>query len=189
MAENKNFLLESFKNRQSEKNTLASREALRLVNLYRSLSYFNPEFVEKYNQMLLGSSPAVRRLLHTFMGGEEVKDYLDFLQQNSHLSDTTPDQKQTSGNQMMTGYLPQPDSDIGLTRNNEGSFSVSEAEWEKLKQEQRVLQERLQLLLKEVENTKQKGSGFSQRPVSYTPSSNKNYSEIIEEGAEDKSYE
>ena len=188
MAENKNVLLESFKSRQSEKNTLASREALRLVNLYRSLSYFNPEFVEKYNQMLLACTPPVRRLLHTFMGGEEVKDYFDFLQQNAHLSDTMSKQDQNFGTQT-TGYLPQPDSDISLTKDDKGNFSVSQSEWEKLKQEHSILQERLQQLLKELEEVKQKGSGFTLRPVSYTSSTNKNYSEIIEEEAEDKSHE
>ena len=187
MAENKNVLLESFKNRQSEKNTFASREALRLVNLYRSLSYFNPEFVEKYNQMLLSSSPAVRRLLHTFMGGEEVKDYLDFLQQNAHLSDTASEQNQNFETQTI-GYLPQPGSDIGLTKNNEENFYVSQSEWEKLKQEQKVLQERLQTLLKEIEETKQKGIGFNQKSA-YASSVNKNYSEIIEEASEDKPHE
>ena len=191
MAENKNILLESFKNRQSEKNTFASQEALRLVNLYRSLSFFNPEFVEKYNQMLLASSPDVRRLLHTFMGGEEVKDYLEFLQQNARLSDVTSEQKQNPENQV-PGYLPQPGSDVSSEEKNDGKFFISQNEWEKLKQEHRVLEERLQQLLKGGEGTRNR-SDLSQQSVvqktSYTSSADKNYSEIIEENLEDKPHE
>ena len=86
MLESSQVLLQHFKARKSEKDRQATQEARRLVNLYRSLSCFGDGFVGQYNQMLLSVKPNVKRLLRNFMGGEEVEDYLEFLQENAHLS-------------------------------------------------------------------------------------------------------
>ena len=185
MAETKNVLLEKFKNRQSEKDTLASREALRLVNLYRSLSYFSPEFVDKYNQMLLSTSSDVRRLLHTFLGGEEVEDYFEFLQHHDHLSETETT-NETNFDDQKKGYLPQPDSDIQMNSAPAEKFSSSQGKLEQLEKEQKLLQEQLQMILKELKKT---ATGFPQNRPSVAPKStvmNESYSEILEENLEDK---
>ena len=80
MAENTEILLERFKAKKAEKDSASLQEARRFVNLYRSLSCFGNDFVDKYNEMLLMIKPNVRRLLSTFMGGKEVEDYLEFLE-------------------------------------------------------------------------------------------------------------
>ena len=178
MTESKNVLLESFKNRHSEKETIFSREALRLVNLYRSLSCFGSEFVDKYNQMLLSASPAVRRLLSSFMGGEEVEEYLEFLQQHAHLSDSEVE-KETTAAVQTKGYLPTPDSDISKTRGDK-NVSIPQKEWENIQAEHLALKQQNQQLLQAL--SKQKESAFNRNRV-------ESYSEIIEDNVEDKAHE
>ena len=179
MTDTKNVLLESFKNKHSQKETEFSREALRLVNLYRSLSCFGSEFVDKYNQMLLSASPAVRRLLSSYMGGEEVEEYLEFLQQHAHLSDSEME-KETANPIQTKGYLPLPDADISKSESAE-RVSVSKKEWENLKAEYQALKQQTQLLLKAVE----KQGIYYQNPKLKS----ENYSEIIEDNMEDKDHE
>ena len=193
MVENKNLLLEKFKNRQSEKDTIIFQEAQRLVNQYRSLSCFDAEFVEQYNQVLLNSSPAVRRLLSTFMGGEEVEDYLEFLQQNFHLQKDELNQKKNEETKNK-GYLPEPENDI---RTPNGSLSVSRSEWEQMRSDYVTLKQQMQLLLKKVGNPNQTGvetgnffdNKISSVDTSQTRTVKENYSEIIEESQEDKTHE
>ena len=179
MTESKNVLLESFKNRHSEKETESSREALRLVNLYRSLSCFGSEFIDKYNQMLLSASPAVRRLFSSLVGGEEVEDYLEFLQQHAHLSDSEVE-KETVNPIQKKGYLPSPDADV-LKTGQGGSVSISQKEWENMKTEYQSMKQRIQYLLKIFEK-----QGIAIPEQRFNPN---NYSEIIEDNAEDKDHE
>ena len=174
MENSKNVLLDSFRKKQATKETALSQEALRLVNLYRSLDYFAPEFVDKYNKMLLGASPAVRRLLGTFMGGEEVEDYFEFLQQNAHLSDIEVEQK-TDIDIKNKGYLPGPEADIVSPLNNS---QISKDELDKLKSEQKLLKEQIQNLLNQL--------GKANLKNSFTSNS---YSEIVEDVQEEKGHE
>lgn len=196
MAETKNLLLEKFRNRQSEKDTVIFQQAMRLVNQYRSLSYFGNDFVDQYNQTLLNASPAVKRLLGTFMGGEEVEDYLEFLQQNFHLQgDEGEHQKNVEIKNK--GYLPEPDADMDIgTPGN--SSSVSSIEWEQMKADNIILKEQVQLLLKELGSLKQKPvtGSLGEKVPSASPvrfsqpkSAGDNYSEIIEESGEGKAHE
>lgn len=175
MVNSKNVLLDSFRKKQATKETALSQEALRLVNLYRSLDYFAPEFVDKYNQMLLKTSPAVRRLLGTFMGGEEVEDYLEFLQQNAHLSDSEVEQK-TDMDAKNKGYLPEPEADIASSSNN--NSQIYKDELDKLKSEQKLLKDQIQNLLDQLGRTSSKNSFISN-----------SYSEIVEEAQEEKGHE
>ena len=199
MVESKNILLENFKNRKSVKEGVAYQEALRLVNLYRSLSCFGNEFVEKYNQMLLSTSPAVRRLLNTFMGGEEVEDYLEYLEQNSHLSDQEVEQMTKEEVSNNKGYLPEPEKDIvyGEKSSSQESSVVSQKEWEEMKKQKQFLMEQVQFLLKELAGSSQ-GGDFSNQKLDSLMASNRfkqvnnpreNYSEIVEETTEVKDHE
>ena len=52
MAEDTKILLKNFKEKKAEKDSTSLQEARRLVNLYRSLSCFGDDFVEKHNEML-----------------------------------------------------------------------------------------------------------------------------------------
>ena len=179
MTDSKNTLLETFKNRQADKNIAVAQEALRLVNLYRSLSCFGSDFVDKYNQMLLASPPAVRRLLSTFMGGEEVEDYLEFLQQNSHLSEVKSENNDVKDT-LNKGYLPGPETDaIGGSSQKD---SISRSDWEKMNEEQRKLKDQVQQLLNELAKNK-----YSTKPP--VVSSFDRYSEITDDSVEEKKHE
>ena len=184
MTSSKNVLLDNFRKKQANKETAFSQEALRLVNLYRSLDCFASEFVDKYNQMLLGASPSVRRLLGTFVGGEEVEDYLEFLQQNAHLSDVEVEQK-TDMDIKSKGYLPEPNSDISSSQNN---VQFSQDEFEKLKAEQKLLKEQIQKLLNQLGQTSQQPKPNFKNSFVSSPSSD-TYSEIVEEMQEEKTHE
>ena len=192
MPETKNLLLEKFKNRQSEKDTVIFQQAMQLVNQYRALSFLGSDFVDQYNQTLLNASPAVKRLLGTFMGGEEVEDYLEFLQQNFHLQGDELLQQENVETKNK-GYLPEPDADVGWKNNS--SESVSLKEWEQIKEDNIILKEQIQGLLKELASLKQaSGTGsFDKKAPSLRFSRTNNvgdgYSEIIEETGEEKQHE
>ena len=135
MPESTESLLQRFKAKKAEKDSTSLQEARRLVNLYRSLSCFGDDFVGKYNEMLLMIKPNVRRLLGTFMGGKEVEDYLEFLEQNAHLSVSEKGQTDTDAAvvpQNNKGYLPDPDLDIGAKKTTEDVISVRTSEWKEL---------------------------------------------------------
>ncbi|MBO7484312.1 MAG: hypothetical protein J6T55_04265 [Alphaproteobacteria bacterium] len=183
MADSQNTLLEAFKNRQADKNIAVAQEALRLVNLYRSLSCFGSDFVDKYNQMLLASSPAVRRLLRTFMGGEEVEEYLEFLQQNSHFSEVKSEANKSEEN-LNKGYLPGPESD-SVTKDAYQKETVSKSDLEKMNEEQRKLKEQVQQILNEL--AKNKYSNLSTKAPAI--SSFDRYSDITDDSVEEKTHE
>ena len=168
MSESSQVLLQHFKARKSEKDRQAIQEARRVVNLYRSLSCFGEDFIPIYNQMLLAVKPNVKRLLRNFMGGEEVEDYLEFLQENAHLSKAEVEQKNADNPvQMKKGYLPDPEFDLDGTAVK--MVKVPQTEWEKMQT-----------------------SAVSKSSLSFknmrTPSTEK-YSEIIEEGSGEKEHE
>lgn len=181
MAGTSKNLLEKFKAKQSEKDTALLQEARRLVNLYRSISCFGDDFVDQYNKMLLNVQPNIRRLLRNFMGGEEVESYLQFLEQNIHLSQNGSEHKNEMNTLQTKGYLPDPSMDErgGIQK---GKITVSESEWEEMKEQKKALLEQTQMLLKRLERLEQNISG-TKRPLN-TPSSYENYSEIIEESGE-----
>ena len=194
MAETKNLLLEKFKNKQSEKDTVIFQQAMQLVNQYRSLSSFGNEFVDQYNQTLLNAPPAVKRLLNTFMGGEEVEDYLEFLQQNFHLQEDGGDQRENVEIKNK-GYLPDPDNDISVSNS---ATSFPQTEWEQMKADNIVLKEQVQLLLKELGSLKKmpvtdsfdkKLPSVSPTRFSQTKRVGDSYSEIIEDTGEEKIHE
>ena len=145
MVESSQTLLQHFKAKKSEKNSVALQEARRLVNLYRSLACFGDDFLAEYNKMLLDTKPSVKRLLGTFTGGDEVEDYLEFLQENAHLTKAEVEQNTSQGNFQTKGYLPTPDEDVKSETSN-GMVTISKEEWEKMKAQKEALTKQLQSL-------------------------------------------
>ena len=188
MTENTEILLQRFKAKKAEKDSTSLQEARRLVNLYRSLSCFGNDFVGKYNEMLLAIKPNVRRLLSTFMGGKEVEEYLEFLEQNAHLavSETTQEGRGEVVPQNK-GYLPMPDLDVGVNKTGEKMISVREEDWNKLCAQKEHLVKQTQDLLNVLKRFE--GSSFASVQGIATPSEKsafETYSEIIEESPGEK---
>ncbi len=169
MTEASQLLLQHFKEKKAEKDSVSVQEARRLVNLYRSLSCFGNDFLPQYNQMLLAVKPNVKRLLSTFMGGKEVEDYLEFLEQNAHLTNTEVEQTDVVNLSQMKGYLPLPDDDLKGGREDDSMMLVSKVEWQEMKSQKEALLNTLNELCQ------------NSAPNSQSNSSNENYSEIVED--------
>ena len=184
MSETTQILLERFKARKTEKDSTSLQEARRLVNVYRSLSCFGSDFIDKYNQMLMDVKPNVRRLFSTFMGGKEVEDYLEFLEENAHLSVSANGEKEgLTVVPQNKGYLPDPDSDVDVSKKTE-TFSVSEAEWREMKAQNEALAKQTKDLLnivKELGKNEKRSRGTEGYSAAPRSSSFENYSEIIED--------
>lgn len=178
MTESSQTLLQQFKLKKSEKDSVALQEARRLVNLYRSLSCLGDDFLNEYNQMLLEVKPSVKRLLTTFMGGSEVEDYVEFLQENAHLSKTEGEQQNISGVSQAKGYLPSPEADIAMRGQGE-MMTVSKEEWEKMKLQNETLLKKLKGLSNIAKTIQSSASDFS----------TDDYSEIIEDISGDQNNE
>ncbi len=167
-----NPLLKAFQEQKVSKQNLELLAAQRLVNLYRSLHCFKPEFVDTFNQFLLSATVEEKRLLSTIMGGGEVRSYLDFLQTQVHQN------QEANGGQknQEKGYLPDPEEDEAVPE-SDGSISISAEEWQKMKAQQKALMEQTQLLANSL-----KGVNVSPK-VSETPRPeiSQNYSDIIED--------
>ena len=110
-----NQLLNAFVHRKKTHDNTTAIAAQRLVNLFRQLSVFKPEFVAEYNRMLLNASDEVRMMMKDIVGGPTVRQYLDFLQaKTEHISEDEEseysDMKSELNNN--TGYLPDPEEDM-----------------------------------------------------------------------------
>ena len=183
MTEASQLLLQHFKEKKAEKDSTAVQEARRLVNLYRSLPCFGESFLPRYNQMLLEVKPGVKRLLNTFMGGKEVEDYLEFLEQNAHLTKAETEQTDVINVSQTKGYLPTPDADLG-DKKADGMITISEAEWQEMKAQKEALIQQKQALLNTLGKLGQKPTSAPQKKSSF-----ENYSEIIEDTSGGKSDE
>ena len=171
MVDAANELLQQFQKQKVSQESEILQAAQRFVNQFRSLRLFDESFVQEYNTQLLACSPDVRRFLPSLMGGQEVRDYLEFLEkQQPHNSDDSenPDQSST----MSDGYLPSPDSDLINAGEGVGTVRVSQSEFQQLQEQQKILMEQTQQLLKRInqQEAASMGEGVTGR-----------YSEIIEE--------
>ena len=170
--ENLNPLLKAFQEQKVSKQNTELLVAQRLVNLYRSLHCFKPEFVDEYNQLLLSATVEEKRVLSTLMGGSEVRSYLDFLQQQFHQNQNADSSQQNQNK----GYLPNPDQDEVASDTSE-NIHISKEEWHKMQEQQRLLMEQTQLLADSVKNVKQVAQGVEKQPMEM----GQNYSDIIED--------
>lgn len=103
-------LLTQFNAKKHDQEDEKAIEAQRLVNMYRNLSVFPPEFVEKYNDILLGSSKEAQVLLPSIQGGASVREYLSYLQTAKGVD--TSEEKTDDSDIAIQGYLPTPEEDI-----------------------------------------------------------------------------
>lgn len=107
-----NNSLDSFLKKKNTQENSSLEKAQRLVNLYHHLSAFGPEFNKEYTQMLLDAPSDVQTMLNSIIGGQIVRQYIDFLKKeqstdNNYTSDDTP-----SFSLENEGYLPSPDEDL-----------------------------------------------------------------------------
>ncbi len=107
-----NQLLYAFLNRKKTRDNQVAMTAQRLVNLFRQLSSFDPEFVTQYNQMLLGANDEIQMMLQDIVGGPTVRQYLTYIKQayGQAINDQEGAEK-SSMPSVNTGYLPSPDDD------------------------------------------------------------------------------
>ena len=171
MVDSANALLQEFQKQKVSQESEVLQAAQRFINQFRSLRLFDESFVQEYNTQLLACPADVRRFLPSLMGGNEVRSYLEFLEkQQHHQTDATEDSDQSQV--AADGYLPPPDSDLTNHDDSSETVSISRAEFQQMQDQQKILMEQTQQLLKRVnqQGTSSAGSSAIGR-----------YSEIIEE--------
>ena len=142
-------LLQEFQKQKVSQESEVLQAAQRFVNQYRALSFFDPSFLQKFNTQLLACSPDVRRFLTTIMGGNEVLNYLEFLEKQ--MPATSQNESDTNQPEIaLDGYLPMPESDLSLS--DDDMISVSKQEWQELKAQQKKLMEQTQQLFRQLKN-------------------------------------
>ena len=161
-------LLKEFQKQKVSQESEVLQAAQRFVNQYRALAFFDPSFLQEFNKQLLACPPDVRRFLTTIMGGNEVLNYLEFLEKQ--MPQTSQSENDVGGNQpdiALDGYLPSPESDLDLSDSND-MISVSKQEWLELKAQQKNLMEQTQQLFRQLKNQS-------------APSTMGSYSEILDD--------
>lgn len=171
MVDSANTLLQEFQKQKVSQESEVLQAAQRFINQYRSLRLFKESFVQEYNEQLLACPPDVRRLFPSLMGGNEVRSYLEFLEKQQ------PQQEDSSENLgqpkiAADSYLPSPDADVPTQSGASDTVSISRAEFQQMQEQQRILMEQTQQLIKQInqQGTTSAGSTTVGR-----------YSEIIEE--------
>lgn len=90
-----------FLKRKQSSNEEAESTAQRLINIYRQLSALGPEANQQYNAMLLKDATLeVQIALKNIPGGEEIRDYLNFLK-HQELSEEEESQALHEGNEAL----------------------------------------------------------------------------------------
>lgn len=108
----------SFLKQRNSKTNVAMQEAQRLVNLYRVLNDFGPDFVDEYNVMLKNASDEVQMALKALVGGQEVRQYLEFLLSEEHKEQT---ENESGSSKQQTGWLPSPEEETTDDDSGNGS--------------------------------------------------------------------
>lgn len=178
----------SFLKQRNNKTSDAMQMAQRLVNLYRVLGVFGSDFFEEYNKMLLNASDEVQTALTALIGGQEVRQYLEFLN-----SEQKKSQKETNSDNpsQQTGWLPSPEEENAAKESATGRGPyVSSREWnafvqaedEKLNQLVTTMKEEQSEMLKKLVNQLFGSLSFkSESPQKNDKNMGTEYSEIIEE--------
>jgi len=186
--------LKAFLDNKNMKVNAAMQQAQKMVNLYRALDDLGEGFVHQFNAELLEISENAELMLSALIGGNEVRQYLDYLRQ-THNMENDSDQDSSTVSIQTQGYLPGPEQDVG---EEQDTNYVSRVDFEKFRTEQAELIRQLseQLLDHQAQALAQAlkqlypnseptpavkshatGSAYTER---YTSS---NYSEIIEDKA------
>jgi hypothetical protein len=82
-----------FSEEKSEEQESTNLVAQRLINIFRQLHILNEEAIQKYNTMLLQASPDVIKYIPILPGGEELKEYLDYIKGGASVSDAKEGKK------------------------------------------------------------------------------------------------
>ena len=179
----------AFLQQKNSKGNATMQEAQKLVNLYRLLNCLGPNFVDEYNTMLLSASDEVLMTLNALVGGQEVRQYFNFLSQDKRKEETQDGSDKTSQN---VGWLPSPAEEGSVPNGN----YVSTEDWNayvkaerekitelitKLREEQN---ETLRLLTDQLTASLHVKSSPSQNTVGSAPLE---YSEIIEDKDKERS--
>ena len=114
---------QTFLKQRKTKTNVSTQEAQRLINLYRVLDDFGPDFVDEYNKMLKNSADEVQMALKALVGGQEVCQYLEFLEAEDQKEEST---KNADGTNQQSGWLPSPDQEERAEKVNGNYVSVSE---------------------------------------------------------------
>ena len=170
MSDSANELLQQFYKQKVSQESEVLQAAQRFVNQFRALKFFRESFIQEYNEQLLACSPDVRRFFPSLMGGNEVRNYLEFLEKQQQQTTDGTDKKNQS-QIASNGYLPSPDLDLVRENSSSESTSVSKEEFQQMQAQQRILMEQTQQLLKKM----------NQQTNSSGPSIEGHYSQIIEE--------
>ncbi len=110
----KTTVLEAFLKQRAKRQNNTIIEARRLVNLYRHLSLFGTDYLEKYNAMLMEATPEVQMALSDIIGGTIVRQYLEFLKGRAKQADSDDiiseeEAKDAYQYRHEESYLPSPD--------------------------------------------------------------------------------
>ncbi|MBR4927793.1 MAG: hypothetical protein IKY98_05660 [Alphaproteobacteria bacterium] len=112
--EAKTTVLDAFLKQRAKRQNNTVIEARRLVNLYRHLSLFGADYLEKYNAMLMAATPEVQMALSDIIGGTIVRQYLEFLKgraQKNETNEAISDEEAGDAYRYRheESYLPSPD--------------------------------------------------------------------------------
>lgn len=115
-------ILASFQKRKEVRDNDTGIRAQRLVNIYRHLSSFPKSYIQDFNKQLLEASPEVQMSLSNIIGGNIVRQYVDYLK--NKMGQTTGKEEDKNVEYLPEkSYLPSPEDDQ-LNMNN-ASFSQS----------------------------------------------------------------
>ena len=112
-----NQILNAFVNRKVTLDNTSALNAQRLVNQFRQISAFKPEFVAEYNKLLLAASDEELMMMKDIVGGPTVRQYLEFLRKTLNESvdeNANTEHQSTSTNIGNDGYLPSPDDELPI---------------------------------------------------------------------------
>ena len=123
---NNTSLRKEFIQKKEDQSDKVLEEAQRLVNLYRHSQSFPPEFHEELDKQLAQTSFEVQAALPRIVGGDEIRNYIDFLKMNiSETSKASDETNEDTTQSSFNGYLPDPTDDIPLSSEKLPSFSDS----------------------------------------------------------------
>ena len=159
-------LLEKFRQQKVSQESEVLQAAQRFVNQYRALNFFDSSFVQQFNAQLVACTPDVRRFFTSIMGGNEVLNYLEFLEKQYPQATGGDGEMVNQSDIAADGYLPSADADL------DDGACVSKDELSALKEQQKILMEQTQQLMRQLK-IQQATSGVS-------PTSN-SYSEILDD--------
>lgn len=169
MENSATILLENFRKQKVSQESEVLQSAQRFVNQYRALNFFDPSFVEQFNNQLLASSPDVRRFFTSIMGGNEVLNYLEFLEKQQPQTLGQDSDNQSQMDIATDGYLPQPEADLS-SQSTSQTFTVTQEQWHSIQEQQKLLMQQTQQLMRQLNGQSQTATTPIER-----------YSEIIDE--------